>query len=105
MTVTKWLRVIAVPNHIYLILIPLQFCFFFLHQDRRTSSLPLLALPGVTPSSEDHPGKLLAPCMQLLPLWQTIISFKLARKGVLFVFLLLLFLRIAIKLYEFFQIK
>ncbi|XP_014727057.1 PREDICTED: uncharacterized protein LOC106850334 [Sturnus vulgaris] len=24
------------------------------HEDRRTSSLPLLALPGVTPSSEDH---------------------------------------------------
>ncbi|NWT53192.1 MDFI2 protein, partial [Erythrocercus mccallii] len=50
----SWLKK-AVPNHIYLTFISLQFCFFSLHQDRRTSSLPLLALPGVTPSSEDHP--------------------------------------------------
>ncbi|NXU41574.1 MDFI2 protein, partial [Drymodes brunneopygia] len=50
----SWLKK-AVPNHIYLALIPLLFCLFFLHQDRRTSSLPLLALPGVTPSNEDHP--------------------------------------------------
>ncbi|KFQ71716.1 MyoD family inhibitor domain-containing protein, partial [Phaethon lepturus] len=33
------------------------------HQGSCTSSLPLAALPGVTPSGEDHPGKLLAPCV------------------------------------------
>lgn len=31
----------------------------FFHQDSCTSSLPLPVLPGVTLSSEDHPGKLL----------------------------------------------
>ena len=34
----------------------------FFHQDSCTSSLPLPALPGVTPSSEDHPGRVLALC-------------------------------------------
>lgn len=43
---------------------PSSILFSSLHQDRRTSSLPLLALPGVTSSSEDHPGKLLSPCTQ-----------------------------------------
>ncbi|NXF07342.1 MDFI2 protein, partial [Smithornis capensis] len=39
--------------HLFTI-ISLQFCFFS-YQDSRTSSLPLLMLPGVTPSSKDHP--------------------------------------------------
>lgn len=45
----------------YLFTVSLCNVVLFFHQDSCTSSLPLPALPGVTPSSEDHPGKLLAP--------------------------------------------
>lgn len=44
-TVTKWLRVIAVPNHIYLILIPLQFCFFF--STKTVAPAPCLYWPSL----------------------------------------------------------
>ncbi|KFP79912.1 MyoD family inhibitor domain-containing protein [Acanthisitta chloris] len=55
----SWLKKVAggdscAKPHLFTF-IPLQFCFFFLHQDSRTSSLPLPVLSGVTPSSEDHP--------------------------------------------------
>ncbi|NWS15215.1 MDFI2 protein, partial [Pachyramphus minor] len=49
----SWLKK-GVPKHICLHLSLCNFVFFS-HQDNRTSSLPLLALPGVTPSNEDHP--------------------------------------------------
>ncbi|NXR92167.1 MDFI2 protein, partial [Hypocryptadius cinnamomeus] len=55
----SWLKKVAVSNscakpHSF-DTYPSSILFSSLHQDRRTSSLPLLALPGVTSSSEDHP--------------------------------------------------